>query len=88
MLIVLTGVLMAYAQAAFASGTSLIYVILRKKKDDENMLEWEDPDFDNFDFEEKEGDGDSGESDESSDADDSGSEGGDDESDKPAASES
>ena len=50
MLIVLTGVLMAYAQAAFASGTSLIYVILRKKKDDENMLEWEDPDFEDFDF--------------------------------------
>jgi hypothetical protein len=28
----------------------LIYVILRKKKDDENMLEWEDPDFTDFDF--------------------------------------
>lgn len=50
MLIILTGVLIAYAQAAFASGTSLIYVILRKKKDDENMLEWEDQDFDDFDL--------------------------------------
>jgi len=50
MLICLAGVLFSYTQAAFASGTSLIYVILRKKKDDENMLEWEDPDFEDFDF--------------------------------------
>lgn len=50
MLIMLTGVLLSYVQAAFASGTTLIYVILRKKKDDENMLEWEDPDFTDFDF--------------------------------------
>ena len=50
MLVMLTGVLLSYVQAAFASGTTLIYVILRKKKDDENMLEWEDPDFTNFDF--------------------------------------
>ena len=55
MLILLSGVLFAYAQAAIASGTSLIYVILRKKKDDENMLEWEDPDFDDFDFEAESG---------------------------------
>lgn len=67
MLIVLTGILLAYAQAAFASGTSLIYVILRKRKDDENMLEWEDPDFSDFDFDDEDdassadaGDGDSG----------------------------
>mgnify|MGYP001177102330 CR=1 FL=1 len=52
MLILLTGVLFAYVQAAVASGTSLIYVILRYKKDDDNMLEWEDLDFDDFDFEE------------------------------------
>jgi hypothetical protein len=50
MLIVITGVLLSYAQATFASGTSLIYVILRQKKDDENMLEWEDPAFEDFDF--------------------------------------
>jgi hypothetical protein len=50
MLIGLTGVLAAYTQAAFASGTSLIYVIMRKRKDDENMLEWEDPDFENFNY--------------------------------------
>ncbi|MCH2664603.1 hypothetical protein MK139_09690 [bacterium] len=50
MLIMLTGVLLSYVQAVFASGTTLIYVILRKKKDDENMLEWEDPDFTDFDF--------------------------------------
>jgi hypothetical protein len=56
MLIGLTGVLAAYTQAAFASGTSLIYVILRKKKDDENMLEWEDPDFENFDYNASSGD--------------------------------
>ena len=43
MLILLTGVLLAYVQAAYASGSSLIYVILRRKKDDENLLEWEDP---------------------------------------------
>jgi hypothetical protein len=51
MLIILSGVIFSYAQAAIASGTSLIYVILRLKKDDENMLEWEDPDSDDFDFE-------------------------------------
>ena len=54
MLIILTGVLFSYAQAAFASGTSLIYVILRRKKDEENMLEWEDPDFEEFSFDEDE----------------------------------
>jgi hypothetical protein len=56
MLIGLTGVLAAYTQAAFASGTSMIYVILRKRKDDENMLEWEDPDFENFDYNPSSGD--------------------------------
>jgi hypothetical protein len=50
MLILLSGVFLAYVQAACASGSSLIYVILRKKKDDENMLEWEDPDMDDLDF--------------------------------------
>ncbi len=42
MLILLTGVLLAYAHSACASGLSLIYVILRKQKDDENLLEWEE----------------------------------------------
>ena len=41
MLILLTGVVLAYGQAVYASGMSLIYVILRKRKDDENLLEWE-----------------------------------------------
>ena len=42
MLILLTGVFLAYAHSACASGLSLIYVILRKHKDDENLLEWEE----------------------------------------------
>ncbi len=45
MLILLTGVLVSYLMAAHASGISLIYVILRKRKDDENLLEWEDETF-------------------------------------------
>ncbi len=50
MLILLTGIFLAYVQAAYASGASLIYVVLRQKKDDENLLEWEDPDMDDLDF--------------------------------------
>ena len=50
MLILLSGVFLAYVQAAYASGASLIYVILRRKKDDENLLEWEDPDMEDLDF--------------------------------------
>ena len=50
MLVLLSGVFLAYVQAAYSSGASLIYVILRKKKDDENMLEWEDPEMDDLDF--------------------------------------
>ena len=42
MLILLTAILSSYALSAYASGISLIYVILRKRKDDENLLEWED----------------------------------------------
>ena len=42
MLILLTVVFGSYALSAYASGLSLIYVILRKRKDDENLLEWED----------------------------------------------
>jgi hypothetical protein len=42
MLIIVLGLFISYVHSAYASGTSLIYVILRKKKDDENLLEWED----------------------------------------------
>ncbi len=42
MLIVVAGLFISYVHSAYASGTSLIYVILRKRKDDENLLEWED----------------------------------------------
>ncbi len=45
MIVLLTGVLIAYVQASYASGISLIYVILRKRKDDENLLEWEEEDL-------------------------------------------
>ena len=45
MTILIGTMLMAYVQAAYASGTSLIYVILRKRKDDENLLEWEEEDL-------------------------------------------
>jgi len=46
MLLLLMGVLMSYGISAKASGFSLIYVILRKRKDDENLLEWEDETLD------------------------------------------
>ena len=46
MLILLAGVFISYVQSACASGSSLIYVILRKRKDDENLLEWEDETLD------------------------------------------
>ena len=42
MLILLTVVFSSYVLSAYASGISLIYVILRKRKDDENLLEWDD----------------------------------------------
>ena len=42
MLILLTVIFSSYVLSAYASGISLIYVILRKRKDDENLLEWED----------------------------------------------
>ena len=42
MLILLTAIFGSYVLSAYASGISLIYVILRKRKDDENLLEWED----------------------------------------------
>ncbi len=45
MLCLLTGVFISYVQSAYASGLSLIYVILRRRKDDENLLEWEDEDL-------------------------------------------
>ena len=42
MLIFLTVIFSSYVLSAYASGISLIYVIIRKRKDDENLLEWED----------------------------------------------
>jgi len=42
MLLILAAVLLSYGMSTKASGLSLIYVILRKRKDDENLLEWED----------------------------------------------
>lgn len=42
MLILLTVIFSSYVLSAYASGLSLIYVILRKRKDDENLLEWDD----------------------------------------------
>jgi len=42
MIALVTAILLSYVQASYASGLSMIYVILRKRKDDENLLEWED----------------------------------------------
>lgn len=44
MLCLLTVVFISYVHVAYASGLSLIYVILRKRKDNENILEWDDED--------------------------------------------
>lgn len=41
MLVILSGFLVSYWQSVYASGTSLIYVILRRRKDGENLLEQE-----------------------------------------------
>ena len=46
MMILLMGIFLSYCLAAKASGMSLIYVILRKRKDDENLLEWKDETLD------------------------------------------
>ncbi len=42
MLILITGIVVAYAQATYASGLSLMYVVLRHRKDDENLLARDD----------------------------------------------
>lgn len=42
MLIVITGIVVAYVQATYASGLSLMYVVLRHRKDDENLLARDD----------------------------------------------
>ena len=42
MLIVITGIVIAYAQATYASGLSLMYVVLRHRKDGENLLARDD----------------------------------------------
>ena len=50
MLIFITGILISYGLAAQASGSTLIYVILRRCKDGENMLEWDVPDWGHVDM--------------------------------------
>jgi len=42
MFLILVGFILSYALATFASGQTLIYVALRKMKDDENLLEQKD----------------------------------------------
>lgn len=68
MLLAVTAILLSYVQAAYASGLSLTYVILRQRKDDENLLEWEDdtltePSFDEPASEDEGASGEGGESD-------------------------
>lgn len=50
MLIFITGILISYGLAAHASGCTLIYVILRRCKDGENMLAWDVPDWGHVDM--------------------------------------
>lgn len=42
MLVLVTGIVLAYVQATYASGLCLMYVVLRHRKDDANLLEWDD----------------------------------------------
>ena len=49
MLVFITGIVIAYGLAAQASGWTLIYVILRRCKDGENMLEWDVADWGHVD---------------------------------------
>ena len=42
MLIVITGIVIAYVQATYASGLSLMYLVLRHRKDNENLLARDD----------------------------------------------
>lgn len=50
MLVAITGIILAYGFAAHASGWTLVYVVLRRFKDGENMLEWEMDDWGQVDF--------------------------------------
>ncbi|MGA1199634.1 MAG: hypothetical protein ACO36I_24325, partial [Candidatus Latescibacterota bacterium] len=50
MLVAITGIVLAYGFAAHASGLTLVYVVLRRYKDGENMLEWEMDDWGHVDF--------------------------------------
>ena len=43
MLVGISGILLAYWQAVYASGISLIYVILRYRKDGDNLLDRQTP---------------------------------------------
>jgi hypothetical protein len=57
MLVLISGILLSYGFSAHASGWTLIYVILRRCKDDENMLEWDVDDWGHVDtVDEKPGD--------------------------------
>lgn len=49
MLIGISGIVLSYGLAAQASGWTLIYVILRRFKDGENLLEWEMDDWGHVD---------------------------------------
>ncbi|MDA0710731.1 MAG: hypothetical protein O3B73_11035 [bacterium] len=49
MLISLFGIIISYGLAALASGWSLVYVVLRHRKDGENMLEWKMEDWGHVD---------------------------------------
>ena len=42
MLVLVTGIVIAYVQATYASGLCLMYVGLRHRKDNANLLEWDD----------------------------------------------
>lgn len=42
MLVLVTGIVISYVQATYASGLCLMYVALRHRKDNANLLEWND----------------------------------------------
>ena len=42
MLVLVTGIVLAYVQATYASGLCLMYVALRHRKDHANLLKWDD----------------------------------------------
>ena len=42
MLVAINGIVISYVQATYASGLCLMYVVLRHRKDNANLLEWDD----------------------------------------------